>query len=1238
MDSLADDLADVYAEGLITTEEYIAACRRQQQCCDMDAHGAGALEARSREQRLNQQVCQGAQRAHRRRMARLMACGDDAAARQSCAALRVLLPVPKEQVPQRLVSKGAQSPLCERAAEGDDWVMVDSAQPGAAVAAPTPDQARALGAIRQELEKVCDCARPAGPIGRVEVPTDQGAWMKGLAAWEVDLCGFRGPFQRDLDLYAAAMQCPGAAAVRVRVLFPENFPSSGPELWVVRPRLRGAGQMHPKVSPDGRLYLARLARGGTVPRGGWRDVAQALREAYQELAALARVDFAALHRPYRAPAQGAWDDGLRCLRQCGRLGRHQLQPAMCIQGLSIMEVSGHKYEQFERGDRIGVTQDVYERIELGHDIAMIELSTAAGRKRICALDDMSPHRLQESLPLGAVLMPQWMMRDMFVRSGERIFLRQVEVPPATSMRVFPPSTDFYTAMQKECEMRGMPEAGVWDQTRFLTDALHGLRQAGMGVAAATQHTRIPVTLAGDQRVELAVCTVQPSGAARLITTGGIELNLGLEDAPEKELSDALLDAHWAELAQRRLELLGPAEEQRRAEEAARRSREQEEAERRYTAAMEELRSRHPAVGEGGPVAVRFGIPGEPDLTAYFAEGAVTEDALAYVCLNSKTFQARKLLPADVELLAPPPRPFRLGPGDVLRAKGLHRARISAEARGDAKGGVAAGTGPEAEPPEVTQLEGGGPPDPCPGPSWAWLRQRDDAHPNVFNGKYFPGGRPRMMDASTAQGIANMYQRVHSQKSAQALFDTVMIPNSVVVSFRANRARYGIMYGRVDAGRRAVLVDVIYEPRQLGTSDGQGFVPEQDEGIEAADRVAALLGMRRVGIALEIPQRRELAGNVLSAQEILLLCREDAVHGTHCCCVTVRHSGGSDAQVEAFQASRQAVELFREGTLSPAEGRPEAVHSVRRLEVMPPGAEEGRTAPIPGHLVETAWFTQNSRILELPGFGEPPCPGGPQPPVVGSRFQKANREWFLPDVVPPNFSTVRAWLQSREGGLAFQLADFHLLLCLSRSLSPHYDMPRVCAAVRTGDESGIRDIGALLRVHAGLGRLDSGEWGPEDFGVTARAVLAPPAQGRPAAGGGAARGEEPADEAACEALASWHRSPMPEPLPARRHADPYSERASPYSDTHSERGHRWPRFGRPSWMPSSPFSGRTSDSGSPGSRPSPTWPGPSRGRTPAEEAALIQQVVDVTGWPSDVVRETLAGAGWNPDRAVSVLLG
>lgn len=154
-------------------------------------------------------------------------------------------------------------------------------------------------------------------------------------------------------------------------------------------------------------------------------------------------------------------------------------------------------------------------------------------------------------------------------------------------------------------------------------------------------------------------------------------------------------------------------------------------------------------------------------------------------------------------------------------------------------------------------------------------------------------------------------------------DSINLFQSFVMRLQWRLMRYGICYGKVNNSDAAtsnggiipsIEIHTIYEPDQIGHEDY--FTPvTNDPNLANADRIAELLGLRRVGLVCT-HQARDAEEMVLSAKELMMLAREQSIYGDHCCLVTLApnlETGQVNAQ--AWQASKQCVNLFQLGMLS-----------------------------------------------------------------------------------------------------------------------------------------------------------------------------------------------------------------------------------------------------------------------------------------------------------------------------------
>jgi len=139
---------------------------------------------------------------------------------------------------------------------------------------------------------------------------------------------------------------------------------------------------------------------------------------------------------------------------------------------------------------------------------------------------------------------------------------------------------------------------------------------------------------------------------------------------------------------------------------------------------------------------------------------------------------------------------------------------------------------------------------------------------------------------------------------------------VVGDLQFSTHRVGIMYGRVQDGH--VLCDAIYEPPQEGSAESYKLLPDPDEAN--VDRVASLLGLRKVGVVFTAKPRK----CIFSSEDIALSCSQhaqaekengfDFARSLVSAIITRNETTGS-VVFEAYQISDQCADMFAKGVLS-----------------------------------------------------------------------------------------------------------------------------------------------------------------------------------------------------------------------------------------------------------------------------------------------------------------------------------
>lgn len=223
-------------------------------------------------------------------------------------------------------------------------------------------------------------------------------------------------------------------------------------------------------------------------------------------------------------------------------------------------------------------------------------------------------------------------------------------------------------------------------------------------------------------------------------------------------------------------------------------------------------------------------------------------------------------------------------------------------------------------------------------------------------------------------------------------------------------RGALLYGVVEEDG-AVKVHAVLEPPQQGSADS--LVLERGTPDEvAADLIADVLGWRKVGwIFTQAVGERDY---IMSSEEVCQMAAMQYEIGETCVTAVVSmvpSDDGGDVHFEAFQVSRQAVKLYKEGWF---QQQPEPSGSSKLRNPKDPKDETpvivaGKDA---GE-VDNDYFLLPLGILDHEG-------------PLRSEFPIENR------LLPQGKSELRAYLQKyARQPYAQRLADFHLLLYLAR---------------------------------------------------------------------------------------------------------------------------------------------------------------------------------------------------------------
>lgn len=248
--------------------------------------------------------------------------------------------------------------------------------------------------------------------------------------------------------------------------------------------------------------------------------------------------------------------------------------------------------------------------------------------------------------------------------------------------------------------------------------------------------------------------------------------------------------------------------------------------------------------------------------------------------------------------------------------------------------------------------------------------------------------------------------------------------SFVRQFGFHRARMGYLYGSFTDDDTKVRVECVYEPPQENYPEG--FDVLDDPKADTVEALAGLLGLKRVGWIFAHPPREE--GFLFSSAEVitaatLQLEAADGINDTPFVTVKVTADEDGSAHFDAFQVSKQCMEMVAEGALEVGEN--------------------------PGHCLVPKTFTA---IVEMKEANEVDATmflsTVPIEQHESARFvhdfPRSNR-----DGVMQTWDDVKKQL-GRAGGQGFTyvdvLSDFHLLFFLTAFLDLQNDMPKICASV------------------------------------------------------------------------------------------------------------------------------------------------------------------------------------------------
>ena len=279
--------------------------------------------------------------------------------------------------------------------------------------------------------------------------------------------------------------------------------------------------------------------------------------------------------------------------------------------------------------------------------------------------------------------------------------------------------------------------------------------------------------------------------------------------------------------------------------------------------------------------------------------------------------------------------------------------------------------------------------------------------------------------------------------------------SYLRNFNFQRNRFAYLYGKVqeaeDEGdattttkpaktdsdkkseeytKKRVIVEAIYEPPQEADPEAaEGFVQLEDDIEDKVETIAEALGLQKVGWIFGHPPREK--GFQMSAAEVIMatemqLEAADGVEPTPF--VTVKVTIGDDGNVsfEAFQVSRQCMEMVAEGALTVGDNP-----GFCTVEDTFTAIQEGKESKT----VENNFFLTVVPIVQHSSE------------TFVSQFPKANRD----NMVQSHEQMKNQLSKSGTAGWTFidLLSDFNLLIYLSKFLDIA-DVIKICESVANRD--------------------------------------------------------------------------------------------------------------------------------------------------------------------------------------------
>jgi nuclear protein localization family protein 4 len=241
----------------------------------------------------------------------------------------------------------------------------------------------------------------------------------------------------------------------------------------------------------------------------------------------------------------------------------------------------------------------------------------------------------------------------------------------------------------------------------------------------------------------------------------------------------------------------------------------------------------------------------------------------------------------------------------------------------------------------------------------------------------------------------------------------------------------------------VFADVIYEPPQEGND--KKFQELQNEKLdEKVDELAGLLGMKRVGWIFSHAGGRDY---LLSGEEVLKAAALQSKYGSSFVTVVVAPDAEGMTHFEAFQVSKQCVDLYEKGLLEVDPDRPQFLKTKKKVEIEKKMSNEIECLL----LITNVAITSHDSVFQI-GF-----PARNRPDYITGQKQSMER---LKDVI------VRRDKQLKQSFVK-RISDFELLLFLTDYLSLKSDFPTLAEAVKTQNNGSAQGFEPLINAYCGL---------------------------------------------------------------------------------------------------------------------------------------------------------------------------